>query len=87
MDGSFTRFDKEVRYEVKNGETLKFLKKTEAGRFDLVVTSPPYNIGKKYETKTSIEKYLETQENAAGNEQRRSLLRGRGVQRYAPRPE
>jgi adenine-specific DNA-methyltransferase len=26
------------------------------------LTSPPYNVGKSYETKTSIEKYLETQE-------------------------
>lgn len=30
--------------------------------FDLVVTSPPYNIGKEYETKTGLEKYLEWQE-------------------------
>lgn len=30
--------------------------------FDLVVTSPPYNIGKEYETQTSLEKYLEWQE-------------------------
>lgn len=38
------------------------LKKIEAGKFDLILTSPPYNVGKSYETKTSIEKYLETQE-------------------------
>lgn len=30
--------------------------------FDLVVTSPPYNIGKEYEKKTSIEQYTEWQE-------------------------
>lgn len=30
--------------------------------FDLVVTSPPYNIGKEYEEKTSLDKYLEWQE-------------------------
>lgn len=30
--------------------------------FDLVVTSPPYNIGKEYEKKTSIEEYEEWQE-------------------------
>src|SRR5690606_1547060 len=29
---------------------------------DLVVTSPPYNVGKEYETKKSIEKYLQEQE-------------------------
>lgn len=30
--------------------------------FDLIVTSPPYNIGKEYETKIAFEKYLEWQE-------------------------
>lgn len=28
----------------------------------LIITSPPYNIGKEYETKISIERYLKTQE-------------------------
>lgn len=30
--------------------------------FDLVITSPPYNIGKSYEKKITLEKYLEWQE-------------------------
>lgn len=30
--------------------------------FDLIVTSPPYNIGKEYEIRTGLEKYLEWQE-------------------------
>ncbi len=30
--------------------------------FDLIVTSPPYNIGKEYETQTGLDKYLEWQE-------------------------
>lgn len=45
-----------------NGDCLEYLKKIEDQSFDLIITSPPYNVGKKYETKTSIEKYLETQE-------------------------
>ncbi len=44
------------------GDTLKNLKKIESDKFDLTITSPPYNIGKAYETKMSIEKYLELQE-------------------------
>jgi len=43
------------------GDTLKNLKTFEDQKFDLVITSPPYNIGKEYETKVSIEKYLEHQ--------------------------
>lgn len=53
-------FDSE--YKVILGDTFKNLVKMESGKFDLIITSPPYNIGKEYETKTSIEKYLEEQE-------------------------
>ena len=44
------------------GDTYKTLKTLEDQKFDLVITSPPYNIGKEYETKQSIEQYLEQQE-------------------------
>jgi DNA modification methylase len=43
------------------GDTLTTLKKFENGKFDLILTSPPYNVGKEYETKQSIERYLEQQ--------------------------
>jgi adenine-specific DNA-methyltransferase len=49
-------------YKIFNGDGLNILKSIEENKFDLIITSPPYNIGKSYETKTSIEKYLETQE-------------------------
>lgn len=51
-----------TNYEVKKGDCLNVLKRIDDGKFDLIVTSPPYNIGKSYETKTSIETYLQTQE-------------------------
>ncbi len=44
------------------GDTFKTLKTFDDQKFDLVITSPPYNVGKEYETKQSIEKYLEQQE-------------------------
>lgn len=49
-------------YQIKNDDCLIALKEIEPEKFDLVLTSPPYNVGKEYETKTSIEKYLESQE-------------------------
>jgi len=49
-------------YKVITGDALKTLKKLEDKKFDLIITSPPYNVGKSYEVKTSIEKYLKTQE-------------------------
>lgn len=52
---------KTVKYE--HGDSAKILKdKYPDGQFDLVITSPPYNVGKEYETKQSIEAYLKEQE-------------------------
>ena len=54
--------DPSVDYHIKNGNCLDIVKEVEDHKFDLIITSPPYNVGKSYETKTSIEAYLETQE-------------------------
>ncbi len=58
----FDYISTEIDYYIKNGDCLTVLKKIEDCKFDLILTSPPYNVGKSYETTTSIEKYLETQE-------------------------
>lgn len=58
----FDYISPDTDYEIKKGDCLTVLKKIEDSKFDLILTSPPYNVGKSYETKTSIEKYLETQE-------------------------
>lgn len=52
----------DLDYAIWRGETRKFL----AGLpkeplFDLVVTSPPYNLGKSYETRKDLEIYLQEQ--------------------------
>ena len=57
---------KSYECQIKNGEAVDELQKIESGRFDLIITSPPYNIGKSYETKTSIEDYLASQEEIIG---------------------
>ena len=48
-------------YQYILGDSLKKLKEFKDGKFELIITSPPYNVGKEYETKTSIEKYLAEQ--------------------------
>ena len=58
----FDYINPEITYNITEGDSLSVLKKVEDGKFDLILTSPPYKIGKSYESKTSIEKYLETQE-------------------------
>ncbi|WP_343604330.1 site-specific DNA-methyltransferase [Fluviicola sp.] len=47
----------------EHGDSFKVLRdKYKDKEFDLVITSPPYNVGKEYETKKSIEAYLKDQE-------------------------
>ena len=43
-------------------DNLAFMKDISDSRFRLIVTSPPYNIGKPYETRSPLESYLDTQE-------------------------
>jgi len=55
-------YKKDSNIVFHTGDTLEFLKTLPDNFVQLIITSPPYNVGKEYETKTSIEKYLETQE-------------------------
>ena len=50
----------DFRYECE--DALEFSKKLEDNSVKLIITSPPYNIGKEYETKTSIEEYIQKME-------------------------
>ncbi len=51
----------ESQYILLCEDSINALKRIEDEKFDLIITSPPYNVGKEYEVKQSIEKYLETQ--------------------------
>lgn len=42
-------------------DNLTFMRKLKNGSMNLIVTSPPYNIGKEYEKRTSNEIYIEQQ--------------------------
>jgi len=54
---------KSLDYALWQGDVEAFLKKLPVEPlFDLIVTSPPYNIGKSYETRVGLEKYLLWQE-------------------------
>ncbi len=45
-----------------HGEALNFLKSLPSNTVSLVITSPPYNLGKEYEHKKSLDIYLQEQE-------------------------
>ena len=59
----YTDYAKDRRIILHHGDSLKFLKTVPNNSIDLIVTSPPYNIGKKYEEKATLEAYLKNQEN------------------------
>ena len=50
----------DFKYECKNA--LEFSKEISSNSVKLIITSPPYNIGKEYETKTNIDEYIRTLE-------------------------
>ncbi len=56
-------FDPQANVTLFHGDRLVLLKQiSEKGsKAELIVTSPPYNVGKEYEEKTSLEEYVESQ--------------------------
>lgn len=42
-------------------DNLDFMRSLKKGSMDLIVTSPPYNIGKEYEKRTPLDIYIESQ--------------------------
>ena len=51
-----------TKYELICNDALETVSEMKDNQFDLVITSPPYNVGKEYETRQSIENYLRQQE-------------------------
>ena len=54
-------YDQNVNAVVYHGSCLDLLKKIPKNSIELIVTSPPYNIGKEYEKRIKIDTYLEQQ--------------------------
>ena len=50
------------KYNLVNADRMKLLKKLENNSVQLIITSPPYNIGKIYEKKQTLKSYLFEQE-------------------------
>lgn len=45
-------------YDIRQGDALKHLRALPSESVQLIVTSPPYNVGKSYEKRTSYDEYL-----------------------------
>ena len=48
-------------YKIINNDRMKLLKKLKSNSVQLIITSPPYNIGKSYEVKKPLYEYLQEQ--------------------------
>ena len=57
----FPEFDLNSNCVLFEGDCLNLLKQIPDGTVKLVVTSPPYNLGKEYETRLDLNKYLDQQ--------------------------
>lgn len=64
------------RIVLHHGDSLEFLRTVPSDTAQLIISSPPYNLGKEYETRTSIESYLHKQEPVMAELVR--ILRSRG---------
>lgn len=47
--------------QIAQGDCLEYLRRLPSGCVDLIVSSPPYNIGKEYESKRALQVYLAEQ--------------------------
>src|SRR5574341_103019 len=55
-------YDGRARIILHHGDALKFIKTLPEKSIKLIFTSPPYNIGKEYETNKPIDKHLKEQD-------------------------
>lgn len=55
------RLDRDRDANLVCEDNLSFMEKLPSDTVKLIVTSPPYNIGKRYETKVSLDKYIQSQ--------------------------
>ena len=56
-----TRLKSDVSAVMKAQSNLKFMRGLEDESMDLIVTSPPYNIGKSYEKRSPLDQYVKDQ--------------------------
>lgn len=56
-----TNFNPKAEIIMFPGDVGEFISQVPDNSVALVITSPPYNLGKEYENRVSIERYLETQ--------------------------
>lgn len=60
-NNSLKQLDKDSKSVIKCMDNLKFMKPLPDESMKLIITSPPYNIGKEYESRTPMDEYVKQQ--------------------------
>lgn len=58
---NITRLERDTEAVMKREDNLSFMRRLDDETMKLIVTSPPYNIGKSYETRSPLEQYVKDQ--------------------------
>lgn len=58
---SILRLERDSDVVMEARPNLEFMRPLQDGSMKLIVTSPPYNVGKSYEKRTSLDAYVQTQ--------------------------
>lgn len=61
MAQKITRLERDTDAVMKNQDNLKFMRGLEDQSMKLIVTSPPYNLGKSYEKRSPLDQYIQDQ--------------------------
>jgi adenine-specific DNA-methyltransferase len=61
LKATVTRLEVDRQANMACADNLDFMRTLKSGSMKLIVTSPPYNIGKSYERRTSLESYIKAQ--------------------------
>jgi adenine-specific DNA-methyltransferase len=61
QDSNIVSLRRHVKFDIRCQDNIEFMRAQRKGSFHLIVTSPPYNVGKEYEKKAPLDKYVEEQ--------------------------
>jgi len=56
-----TTLPADVHADIAREDNLRYMRRHKDESMQLIVTSPPYNLGKEYEQRTTLERYIEAQ--------------------------
>jgi len=59
--GIYSRWNRNRQVVVHSGDNRALLSSVAPGAIQLIISSPPYNVGKEYERRSSIDEYVENQ--------------------------